>query len=502
MQFGNDTITYNYIPSGIEMRETTPITISDKEGNLLFYTNGNTIVSHDHKVMENGLRLNEGSFFSNYNLNGDSLWNNAYEYLSYIVLPDPDDENIFYLLHTMIQLTGWTDTIPYEHLWYSNKLLITKINMVDNGGKGRVVYKNKTLYSTVSANKFNVVRHGNGIDWWVLMRNLDQTEYEILELHKDSLVKVLHQPVPSVALKPFDWDDSSAVRYHVPYISPDGQTVIDGEGLKGYYRIFDFDRCEGILQFRDTLDFGIAVFHSLDTGFHKDVTEEHGYRTIGFSPNSRYIYVGAADGYWQYDIEAPDIIASGIKLSGPPIVMEDLTQEPILWQAFLPYMAPGPDGKLYAIWRAIHHVVNQPNEKGLASDFCLAYEQPPSCLNVPHHLFSPWYPNYRLGPLKGSDCDTIISSVLPEQAETYGLRIFPNPASSLTYFDITLPDYASSATRVVVYDLWGREVYNHTYPEYAYMHTLDTSMLPAGIYSVRLFYGGRSVVTERLVVNP
>jgi hypothetical protein len=392
MHFNNDSIHYEYIPSLIEMRETTPVTISDKEGNLLFYTNGNTIASHDHSIMENGLRLNEGSFFSGYNIYGDSLGEREYAYLSYLILPDSDSEDIFYMLHTYIHLAGLADSVPDEYLWYSDRLLITKIDMSENNGKGRVLYKNKELYKTISGNRINAVRHGNGRDWWVLLGNLEQSEYTVLQLYKDSLVKVVNQQVPSVAIKPFDWLDSTYVRFNVPYLSPDGNMMIDLEGEKGFYRLYDFDRCDGTLQFRDTLDFGIAIFNSLDTGINKDIMIKSGYRDICFSPNSRFIHTGAADGYWQYDLEETDIIASGIKLSGPPIVMEDLTQEPILWEVFVPHMAQGPDGKLYALWRAIHHVVNQPNEKGLASDFCLAFEQPPSCLGVPHHLFTPHYP--------------------------------------------------------------------------------------------------------------
>jgi hypothetical protein len=320
-------------------------------------------------------------------------------------------------------------------------------------------------------------------------------------IEKDSLKDIVYSEAPIVQPFPFNKSDSTFIAAGVPNISMDGSYLVDNFGLQGYLRSFQLDRCTGAVEFVDTLFFGVAKYDPKDFGQPNNPVFEGG-RGVGFSSDNRFMYIGGVDGFYQYDLHESELFASGVKLTGPPIWMEDLTQIPDYNSVFIPNMAHGPDGKLYALYRANHHVIHNPNEKGLAADMCLAYEQPPSCLGVPHHLFSPHYPNYRLGALKGSDCDTIISSVLPEQADTYGLRIYPNPASGLTYFDITLPDYASSATKVVVYDLWGREVYNHTYPEYAYMHTLDTSMLPAGIYSVRLFYGGRSVVTERLVVNP
>jgi len=499
MHFESDSITYEYIPSLIEMRETTPVTMSDKEGNLLFYTNGNTIVSHDHLVMENGLRLNEGSPASNYNIFGDSTGDWGYDYAAYMVLPDPEEDHLFYMVHTYLLFAFFADSVDNGYRYYSDRLMITKIDMSANDGKGRVIYKNKPLYKAITGNRINAVRHGNGRDWWVLLTNPDVSTYHVLQLNKDSLLQSFTQSAPSVALKPLDSNDSVGLTANNHYLSPNGKLLIDGEGRKGFFRLFDFDRCEGTIQFRDTLDFGVAIFNSLDTGSHKDDIIKDGSREICFSPNNRYIYVGGVDGYWQYDLEAPDILASGIHLSGPPIVMEDLTQEPILSQLYIPFMAPGPDGKLYALWRAIHHVVHQPNEKGLASDFCLAYENPPSCLQVPHHLCSPWNPNYRLGAEVGSACDTLSLSK-EELANTFGIRIFPNPSSGPIYLDITLPEYGNTDVHIEVIDALGQVVHSHRFPDYAYMHIIDSDQWSSGVYFVRLLYHGRQVATERMLV--
>jgi hypothetical protein len=499
MHFNNDSIHYEYIPSLIEMRETTPVTISDKEGNLLFYTNGNTIASHDHSIMENGLRLNEGSFFSNYNVYGDSVGDWGYDYFAYMVLPDPEQDQYYYLLHAYLLSAHLADSVDDGYRFYSDRLLITKIDMSANGGKGKVLYKNKPLYKAITGARLNVLQHGNGRDWWVLMNSPDVSVYHVLQIYKDSLVQAITQPVPSIAQKPFDFNDSIAFTGNVPYLSPNGKLLIDREGRKGFCRLFDFDRCNGTILFRDTLDFGVAIFNSLDTGSHKDDFLKEGIREFCFSPNNRYLYAGSVAGYWQYDLESPDILASGIQLSGPPIVMEDLTQEPILWQVFVPHMAQGPDGKLYALWRAIHHVVNQPNEKGLTSDFCLAFENPPSCLQVPHHLFSPWYPNYRLGAEAGSPCDTL-SSTTPASSTSFDIRIHPNPSSGPIYLDITLPEYSNKDVHIEVINSMGQVVHHHPFLDYAYMHTIEPSLLSSGMYYVRLLYNGRQVATERLVV--
>lgn len=500
MTFTETGIHYQYVKNYIEMRGTTPITISDKEGNLLFYTNGNTIASYDHSIMENGRRLNDGSPFSGYNIYGDSIGDWAYPSFCYMVFPDPDDKHIFYMFHTYLLFAPLTDSVPDGYQVYSDKLQITKIDMSAKNGLGKVVYKNKPLLEEISSYHFNAVQHGNGRDWWLFMRNIQGDQYMSLRIEKDSLKDIVYSEAPVVQPFPFKYTDSVFIAASVPFISPNGSILVDNFGRQGYLRRFQLDRCTGDIKFVDTLFFGVAKYDPKDFGQPNNPVF-YGGREVGFSQDNRFMYIGGVDGFYQYELDAPDLFASGVQLTGPPIWMEDLTQSPSYGSVFIPSMAHGPDGKIYALFRANHHVINHPNEKGLAADMCLAYEQPPSCLGVPHHLFSPHYPNYRLGPLKGSDCDTIISAVTPVPTEGYGLRIWPNPASGLVYMDITLPEYYSGVARVEVYDLLGRMVHTHVMPQYAYMHSMDTQSLPGGLYVVILYHDHRPVKVEKLVVN-
>jgi hypothetical protein len=58
--------------------------ISDKNGALLFYTNGQTVWNKNHEIMDNGS-----------NLSGDP--NNTQ---SSIIIPKPNDENTYYIFGT------------------------------------------------------------------------------------------------------------------------------------------------------------------------------------------------------------------------------------------------------------------------------------------------------------------------------------------------------------------------------------------------------------------
>jgi PKD repeat protein len=66
-------------------------------------------------------------------------------------------------------------------------------------------------------------------------------------------------------------------------------------------------------------------------------------------------------------------------------------------------MLPAPDGKIYIFdFLKQIHVINKPNEKGSACDVRQGY------IILPEYPAGiPYYPNYRLGPLDGSACDTL-----------------------------------------------------------------------------------------------
>lgn len=105
--------------------------ISDKNGKLQFYTNGNYIVSSNHVIMENGDSLNVGAWTSQNNTFPELK--NPYMQYAYMVLPDSEDENIYYLLHSFLKIG------KYPFIQVSTRLQITKIDMKENNGLGRVI---------------------------------------------------------------------------------------------------------------------------------------------------------------------------------------------------------------------------------------------------------------------------------------------------------------------------------------------------------------------------
>ena len=155
--------------------------------------------------------------------------------------------------------------------------------------------------------------------------------------------------------------------------------------------------------------------------------------------------------------------------------------------------------------RTAHSVIHHPEEPGEASDLCLAADNAPvSCLgpDVPYWLYSARHPNYRLGPLTGSGCDTIISSTKePLSSVGYGVSASPTLASGQVEVSIILPGYGVSTAEIQVVDMLGRVLHRHSFPPYAYLHILEVGGWPSGLYNVVLLENGRARASARLVVG-
>ncbi|WP_223548189.1 T9SS type B sorting domain-containing protein [Aestuariivivens sp. NBU2969] len=113
-------------------------TISDKNGDLLFYTDGITVYNKQHQIMPNGVRL----------LGDPSSSQSA------IIVPKPEDENIYYIFTVGFEKPG---------LRYST----VDIRLDNGNGDILVNEKNINLLSS-SSEKITAVKHSDGTSIWVI----------------------------------------------------------------------------------------------------------------------------------------------------------------------------------------------------------------------------------------------------------------------------------------------------------------------------------------------
>ncbi|MCU0321828.1 MAG: PKD domain-containing protein [Chitinophagaceae bacterium] len=116
-------------------------TLSDENGNLLFYTDGVTVWNKNNAIMVNGTGL-RGNFSSAQ---------------SSIVVPDPSNPFRYYLF-TSVQIEA-----PISSKVYCYNI----IDMSQQGGLGEVVVKN-IVFDTLCSERLTVAIHNNGTDFWIL----------------------------------------------------------------------------------------------------------------------------------------------------------------------------------------------------------------------------------------------------------------------------------------------------------------------------------------------
>jgi gliding motility-associated-like protein len=119
--------------------------IADATGNLLFYTDGDTIWNASHSPMANGTGLNG---------------NNGISPQGVIILKQPGNTNIYYVVYVSpITLTSSIGTTYYA-----------VVDMSLASGSGSVTIKNAALFAGPVTGKLTATKHCNGTDIWLIQR--------------------------------------------------------------------------------------------------------------------------------------------------------------------------------------------------------------------------------------------------------------------------------------------------------------------------------------------
>lgn len=145
---------------------------NDEDGNLQFYTNGCSIYTKQHEVMENGDNINIGSF--NYEIECNDNKGITYITDGNLILPLPEKDKKYILFHLRAIRTSDTSGI-YDYFQ------TTEIDMGANNDLGKVIQKNQTIINDSLHDAVSTVRHGNGRDWWIVIpRGSNQEFWKIL----------------------------------------------------------------------------------------------------------------------------------------------------------------------------------------------------------------------------------------------------------------------------------------------------------------------------------
>ncbi len=449
LPFGNTLLDFYtgapvIIHSYLEMEfKHTFSSISDAQGNLLFYTNGVYVADATHDTMMNGSGLNPSAYTSN-NLDGLAIPQGA------LILPLPGSNNLYYVFHSTCDQPPLGFCVAYQ-LYYSI------VDMSLNNNKGAITQKNTTVINdTLSAGKIAAVKHANGRDWWIIANKIHSNLYYKILFTPNGIEGVYIQNIGIIR----NFNAGQA------WFSPDGSKYAHYYYIDGLV-LFDYDRCTGVLSNQTQISFpqfGVNV-------------------GLSFSPNSEILYVSNVRRLYQVDLNAANIALSvdtiafydGFVDSFPP------------WPAFGTFFGNAilaPDGKIYISTGNGTHYLHTIDNPDLLGTNC----------NVNQHSFNltaynfntlPNHPNYFLGKIPGSPCDTVVD-VGWEEPPDIKVGVYPNPNNGV--FTLSYPA-KDKAGLLELYDVNGRQVHREEIAPWSQFKRVESAPLSKGIYFCRLRWG-------------
>ncbi|MBK7232147.1 MAG: T9SS type A sorting domain-containing protein [Saprospiraceae bacterium] len=368
LRFDRGFVDTFYLPRKISFDQTAMYISNPKSGDLLFYSNGCHIYNKLDQIMEGGELINPG--YPRYKYCEEFMEFGYFMPRGGTILPWPQKQNEYALIHRAYsdKLSG--DSV--DHLYFSH------IDMNFNNGLGKVRQKNVILYDKYMYKRhFGVVRHANGRDWWIMT----------YDVKSDTSLSFLLSPEGfSGPFKQYFPIPRSNIDFYVnSSISPDGNIVARIDPNVGLF-LMDIDRTSGMLSNLRKFDFWL----------NPDIVV---VANLTFSPDSKLIYVNSRNYLYQLYLNIDDPLSS-LSL----IDSFDGFRDPFSVSFYLSQNSL--DGRIY--YNATNgvrylHYINNPNEKGIECNF----KQRGLKLPAQNTFTMPYFPNYRLGPIDGSESDTL-----------------------------------------------------------------------------------------------
>ena len=185
-------------------------TICDNNGNILFYTNGDTVWNKNHVVMQNGTGLLSGP--------GTSATQGV------MIVPKPCDNYTYYIF-----------TVP-EGENSSELFCYSIVDITQDGGLGAVTVKNIVIHHPV-VEKLAATLQANGIDYWIVVEESTMGNLLVYSLTATGLDLI---PVINNAGGPTN--NGGYLRF-----SHDGARLCEISRLPDQINLFDFNKTTGVI---------------------------------------------------------------------------------------------------------------------------------------------------------------------------------------------------------------------------------------------------------------
>jgi hypothetical protein len=444
--------------------------ISNNDGELLFYCSTRSGWPGDYS----GFVWNKNH---NLMLSGDSIAGDSW-YHEMTIIPQISVDSSYFLFSIGV-------TMPFG-------LMYSVIDIRLDGGLGSVVQKNIPLLGGLMVDCVTAIKHGNGRDWWIIVRPSPVGQ----PVNNNTWLLYLVTPSGITAIPQQNIGSLNGTNA--------GQIAVSAEGSKmcftnlgGLIELYDFNRCTG------EVSNPILIEPQLSVGPYPF------YWSGEFSPSGQYLYVSTStqiSRLWQYDLWSANIPLS----------------KTLLWQVQNPANTGGalkraPNNKIYfsCAWTGggfnyVNYdstqywlenmnlsVINSPDSAGAACDF-----QPWSFYLSGKRTYwgLPNNPDYDLPALAGSPCDTLVSqNELAGTATVGSLHVYYHTAWGKAF--INASNLKGKTGKLLVYDMQGKVVYSEQLRIQNGYYSKDLSMMGKadGVYLVVVETEQERLVKKMLV---
>ena len=425
--------------------------ISDKEGNLLFYSDGIQLSDRSHNIIENSVDFNTGEFVQTFGYDSQGASQGL------ITIPSKMNDSLFYLFHTPIQRVGEErTTLPTSLLMSQVKILPTgKLNMIQ---KGFSIVQDTLLNFTMQAHP-----HENGEDWWIIVFEYNSNQYYKVLLKGDGTIEVEKEELETKVERS---------RFQTSF-SPNGQyfALTSWEALESY--LWNFNDSNGSLT--NPIKIKPTSIDSLDIPMG-----------CAFSPNSRFLYISSYRYMRQYDLCQDDINRS-YSLVGE-------------WDGMYTWIYPfsfarmmlAPNGKIYssAFNSSVYmSTIHNPDEKGLSCNF-IQHDLEAKEGNIFGSNTIPEFPHYR----NNRDSLICLTSYVENSMafDDVEIKIYPNPASQF----IKLQSNRKIQQGVInIYSQNGYLIRTDIWSQ-ANSHSMRVENLNTGLYFIEVEYEKKRFINQ------
>ncbi len=276
-------------------------TISDNNGDLLFFSNGKTVWNKSYNVMENGTDI-AGAL-----LGGQTS----------IIIPRPGNNKQYFLFTTNMYLAGHlTKGVNYSTVDFTNN------------SSGIVTSKNNFLFNENSKTLCGV-KHANGTDYWAVFHGFGPNKGNDFYAYLIDSTGVASNPVVSTIGYVQEGDLNNQVGYMKA--SSDGSKIAVTIPVDGIVEILDFDNATGKLS-NAVISSANAFYMPFGVEFSPDNLKLYATTTPLLNNTTSYLY--------QFDLTSAQPFAN-------PVVINQFAYNATPSDSTMQGLQLGVDGKIY-----------------------------------------------------------------------------------------------------------------------------------------------------------